>query len=379
MSTVTTTATVAPGQRTLAGLLAEADIEINGDRPWDLQVHDDCFYRRVLSGGSLALGEAYMDRWWDCNALDQFFFRVLRAGLREKAARSWRFYRDVIKAYVLNRQGRSRAFAIGERHYDKGNDLYCAMLDKRMVYSCGYWKEAATLDAAQKAKLDLVCRKIGLTPGDRVLDIGCGWGSFVQYAAKEYGAEMVGITVSEEQVRLARERCKNLPVEVRYQDYRDVKGTFDHVVSIGMFEHVGPKNYDTYMEVVKRCLAPEGLFLLHTIGASTSSHVVDPWIDRYIFPGGVIPSVAQIADAAEGYFVMEDWHNIGPHYDPTLMAWYRNVEGQWDALASYDERFRRMWRYYLLMSAGNFRARANQVWQIVFSHEGVLGGYDNVR
>ena len=380
MPRVANTQTMAPGQHAIAELLAEADIEIDGDRPWDMQVHHPRLYRRILSGGSLALGEAYMDGWWDCDALDEFFFRVLRTGLREKASTSWRFYWNVVKAYLMNRQGASRAYDIGTSHYDKGNDLYQAMLDARMVYSCAYWKGADALDAAQVAKLDLVCRKIGLASGDRVLDIGCGWGSFARYAARAYGAEVVGITVSKEQVTLGRARCAGLPVEVRFQDYRDLDETFDHIVSIGMFEHVGPKNYATYMDVVKRCLNPGGLFLLHTIGASTSSHVVDPWIDTYIFPGGVIPSVAQVADAAEGRLVVEDWHNIGVHYDPTLMAWHRNLERRWDELPDrYDERFRRMWTYYLLMSAGNFRARANHVWQIVFSHDGLLGGYQSVR
>lgn len=379
-STVANIPTKAPGQDAIAALLAEADIEVNGDRPWDMRVHNPQLYRRLLSGGSLALGETYMDGWWDCDAVDVFFHRILRAGVREKAAVSWRFYWNVVKAYLTNPQRAARAYHVGEVHYDKGNDLYQAMLDERLVYSCGYWKGANTLEEAQAAKLDLVCRKIGLAPGDRVLDIGCGWGSFARFAARTYGAEVVGITVSEEQAERGRARCAGFPVEIRLQDYRDLDEMFDHVVSIGMFEHVGPKNYATYMQIVKRCLSPDGLFLLHTIGASTSSRVVDPWIDKYIFPGGVIPSATHIAEATEGRFVIEDWHNIGAHYDPTLMAWHRNVTRRWDALADrYDERFRRMWTYYLLMSAGNFRARANQVWQIVFSHNGRRGGYESVR
>ncbi len=380
MPTVADTQHASAEQQAVQALLDEADIQIGGDRPWDIQVHRTDFYRRVLAGGSMALGEAYMDGWWDCDALDEFTCRVLRAGLREKAGTSWRLIWNVVRARLLNRQSRSRAYHIGEAHYDKGNDLYRAMLDRRMVYSCAYWKQADTLDEAQEAKLDLICRKIGLRSGQRVLDIGCGWGGFAQYAAEEYGAEVVGITVSKKQVRLARERCAGLPVEIRYQDYRDLDESFDHIVSVGMFEHVGPKNYRTYMEVVKRCLRPEGLFLLHTIGASTTSDVVDPWIDTYIFPGGVIPSTKQIAEAAEGLFVHEDWHNFGADYDPTLVAWHENFERHWDALRErYDERFRRMWNYYLLMSAGNFRARANQVWQIVFSHDGLPGGYESVR
>lgn len=367
-------------RRAAQELLDMADVRINGNRPWDIQIRNPGFYNRVMAGGSLALGETYMNGWWDCEALDEFIYRLLRSGVREKASRSWQFVWNYVKAQILNMQSRSRAYEVGERHYDMGNDLYEAMLDERMVYSCAYWKDADTLDAAQTAKLDLICRKIDLQPGMRVLDIGCGWGSLLQYAAEEYGAEGVGVTVSKEQVTLGRERCQGLPVEIRLQDYRELDETFDRVVSVGMFEHVGPKNYRTYMEVVKRCLESDGLSLLHTIGSPQTSNVVDPWIDRYIFPNGIIPSATQIAKAAEGLFVIEDWHNFGAYYDFTLMAWDQNFEEHWDALAAhYDERFRRMWQYYLLSSAGNFRARENQVWQIIFSHDGLLGGYESVR
>lgn len=249
-----------------------------------------------------------------------------------------------------------------------------------MVYTCGYWKNAKDLDEAQEAKLDLVCRKIGLASGQRVLDIGCGWGSFAKFAAENYGAQVVGITVSKEQVRLAQERCAGWPVEIRLQDYRAMRETFDRVISLGMFEHVGYKNYRTYFEVARRCLKEDGLFLLHTIGGNVSAKSTDPWIDKYIFPNSMIPSAAQIAKAAEGLFVMEDWHNFGADYDKTLLAWYQNVESHWLELSTrYDERFHRMWRYYLLSCAGSFRVRVNQLWQIVYSKQGVQGGYTAIR
>lgn len=381
MSTTTvSTRKESTARRSLQKLLQEAGVQLNGDRPFDPQVHDDRLYRRVLSGGTLAVGEAYVDGWWDCQVLDQLFYRLLRARLDEEIGWSWQLLWNIVKAFVLNLQSPSRAYEVGEEHYDRGNDLFRHMLDGRMVYSCGYWRRADTLDEAQEAKLDLVCRKLNLEPGMRVLDIGCGWGSFAQYAAEEYGVKVVGVTVSEEQVDLARERCADLPVEIRLQDYRDVDEVFDRVVSIGMFEHVGHKNHRTYMETVRRCLKDDGLSMLHTIGNSSSSSVTDPWIEKYVFPNGLIPSAHQITKAAEDLFVIEDWHNFGPDYDRTLMAWARNFESSWDVLSGrYSDRFYRMWRYYLYQCAGAFRARRSQLWQIVLSPEGVDGRYVSVR
>lgn len=366
-------------------LLAHADVKINGDRPWDIHVHDERLYARVISGGSLALGESYMDGWWDCDALDELIARVMRAKLGKKISVGWNLLWRYVHARVANAGSAQHAFEIGEKHYDIGNDLFRAMLDKRLLYTCAYWtdaqgKEAASLDEAQEAKLDLICRKIGLKKGDKVLDIGCGWGGFCKFAAEKYGAQVVGITVSKEQKELVCELCKGLQVEIRLTDYRDVTETFDHIVSIGMFEHVGLKNYRTYMEVANRCLKDDGYFLLHTIGGNTSHMFTDPWLDTYIFPGSLIPSIAQMGKAIEGIFVMEDWHNFGVSYDKTLMAWHANFEKAWPALApNYSPRFYRMWRYYLLVCAGLFRARECNLWQIVLSKKGTLGGYQSVR
>jgi cyclopropane-fatty-acyl-phospholipid synthase len=365
---------------TIKNLLELADIKINGDRPWDIKVHNPGLYDRVLAGGSLALGEAYMDEWWDSDALDEFFNRILRSNIDQQVKWNPSAIWNVITAKFVNMQSRSRAYKVGEHHYDLGNDLFKNMLDKRLVYSCGYWKKADDIDKAQEAKLDLICRKIGLEKGMRVLDIGCGWGSFAQFAAENYGAEVVGVTVSREQVKLGNERSKDLPVEIRLKDYRDLNDKFDRIVSIGMFEHVGSKNYRMFMQVAHRCLKDEGLLLLHTIGSNISMVTTDPWINKYIFPNGMIPSTRQIALASEGLFVMEDWHNFGVYYDKTLMAWYKNFTKNWNKLGDrYDHRFYRMWTYYLLMSAGSFRARKNQLWQVVFSKKGVSGGYDSIR
>jgi cyclopropane-fatty-acyl-phospholipid synthase len=350
-----------------------AGITVNGDKPWDIKVHDERFYRRVISEGALGLGEAYMDGWWDAPALDQFFTRVMAADLESKVRGSIKLKLHVLKSKLFNFQKRSRAFQVGEQHYDAGNDLYRAMLDKRMAYTCGYWRAARTLDEAQEAKLDLVCRKIGLKAGMTVLELGCGWGSFARFAAEKYGAEVTGVTVSQEQVELGTAECAGLPVTLELKDYRDVSGLYDRVISIGILEHVGYKNYRTYMELVHRCLKDEGIAFVHTIGGNVSATTTNPWTDRYIFPNGMLPSIAQIAAAMEGLFVMEDWHNFGPDYDKTLMAWHRNFEKAWPRLKDrYGERFHRMWNFYLLGSAGGFRSRATQLWQIVMTKAGRL-------
>jgi len=359
-------------------LLASADIKINGDRPWDVQVHNPKFYARVLAQGSIGLGESYMDGWWDCEKLDEFFARILRIKLDEKVKRDliW----PVIKSKFLNMQTVRKSFAVGRTHYDIGNELYEKMLDKRTIYSCGYWRNASTLDKAQEAKLDLVCKKMGLKPGMRILDIGCGWGGFLKYAAQKYKVKGVGITISKEQAKFARESCKGLPIEIRMQEYRSLNEKFDRIISIGMFEHVGQKNYHTFMRVVHKNLKKDGLFLLHTIGSNKSHTVQDAWMLKYIFQGGKIPSLEEITVSMDGLFVMEDFHNFGQDYDPTLMAWHNNFVKSWDSIKrKYSERFYRMWRYYLLSCVGNFRSRNVQVWQMVFSKKGIVGGYRSIR
>ncbi|MET0814161.1 MAG: cyclopropane fatty acyl phospholipid synthase [Pseudoxanthomonas sp.] len=366
-------------QRRVAELLEEADVRIGGEREWDLQVRDPHFYPRVLGQGSLGLGESYMDGWWEARSLDGFLFHVLRARLEQRVPSAGELW-DALRARLLNMQTRSRSREVGERHYDLGNDLYAAMLGKRLVYSCAYWTQADgrvidDLDAAQEAKLDLICRKLRLQPGMRVLDIGCGWGEALKFAAERYGVSGVGVTISAEQAEYARKLCAGLPIEIRLQDYRELDERFDAAFSIGMFEHVGVKNYRRYFETTQRCLPPGGLFLLHTIGTNRSVNHTDPWIGRYIFPNSMLPSAAQIAQAAEGLFVVEDWHNFGTDYDRTLQAWRANVESAWPANPRYDERFRRMWRYYLSASMATFRTRNSQLWQVVLSNGGMKGGY----
>lgn len=367
-------------KRLIEQILAQAGIEVNGRNPWDITVRDDRFYRRVLFDGSLGLGESYMDGWWECDRLDEFFSRIIPTNPERKIKGSVKLLYLGLRSRVFNLARKSRAYQVGRKHYDTGNDLFEIMLDRRMCYSCAYWDETNDLDDAQEAKLDLICRKLGLKPGDRLLDIGCGWGSLVKYAAERYGVEAVGITVSAEQASLGRELCAGLPVEIRLQDYRDIDEPFDHVASVGMFEHVGHRNYRTYMRVVHRCLKDGGLFLLHTIGKHYTENTFDPWMEAYIFPNTLVPSMKQIAAAAETSFIVEDWQNFGSDYDQTLLAWFGNFDSRWQEIRDrYDDRFYRMWKYYLLSDAGAFRCRSVQVWQIVMSKQGVPGGYRSIR
>ncbi|MXP48936.1 cyclopropane fatty acyl phospholipid synthase [Pantoea sp. Eser] len=355
-------------------LLEKADIEINGSRSWDIQVKNPDFFKRVLQEGSLGLGESYMDGWWECDRLDIFFHHVLKHKLDQQLPHHFKDTLRIAAARLTNLQSKKRAWIVGKEHYDLGNDLFSLMLDPYMQYSCGYWKEATTLAAAQEAKLDMICRKLALEPGMSLLDIGCGWGGLAEFAARHYGVKVHGVTISAEQQKLAQQRSEGLDVTILLQDYRDLNEQFDRIVSVGMFEHVGPKNYATYFDVVDRNLKPDGIFLLHTIGAIKTDMNVDPWIDKYIFPNGCLPSVRHIADASEPHFILEDWHNFGADYDTTLMAWYERFIQAWPQLAdSYGERFKRMFSYYLNACAGAFRARDIQLWQVVFSRS-VEGG-----
>lgn len=364
-----------PYKKIATELLAHADIRVNGSEPYDIQVHNQNFYKRVLQQGSLGLGESYMDGWWDCERLDIFFHKVLRAGLENKLPQNLRDIFKIATARLFNLQTQKRAWMVGKEHYDLGNDLFTAMLDPNMQYSCGYWKNADNLAQAQEHKLDLICRKLDLKPGMTLLDIGCGWGGLAGYAAKYFGVSVTGVTISVEQQKLAQTRCKGLDVNIILEDYRDLHEKFDRIVSVGMFEHVGPKNYATYFDVVRHNLKEDGLFLLHTIGSNRDKVNVDSWISKYIFPNGCLPSIQKIAHAMDNKFVMEDWHNFGADYDKTLMAWYQRFLACWPSIESnYTPRFKRMFSYYLNACAGAFRARDIQLWQIVLSPKGHIGG-----
>ncbi|CEG57742.1 cyclopropane fatty acyl phospholipid synthase [Legionella fallonii] len=371
---------ISKSQSLVRELLLLAGIKINGSEEYDIQIHNDNFYTRVLRNGDLGLGESYVERWWDSKRIDLMIERLVNARVEEKLKKSPYLLFKLLLSKIFNFQNPRRAFQVGEKHYDIGNDLFKIMLDSRMNYSCGYWKSAATLDEAQLNKLDLVCRKLLLKPGMRLLDIGCGWGGLARFAAENYGVQVLGITVSKQQYELAKTYCANLPVEIRLQDYRKLEGTFDRIASLGMFEHVGHLNYRKYMQIASNCLIDEGIFLLHCIGGNASTTQASPWISKYIFPNGMLPSIAQIGTAVEHLLVMEDWHNFGPDYYKTLMAWYDNFLAGWDKIKNnYDESFFRMWNYYLLSCAGTFKARDLQLWQIVFSKNGLKERYEAPR
>jgi len=360
-----------PLQESAQHLFEYADVRFNGDRPWDIQVHNPELYRRLLVGGSLGMGESYIEGWWDAEALDVLFDKVIGAMLVKrltgvaKMKIAWR----LLESSVVNFQTTARAGQVAEAHYDLGNDLFERMLDPSMNYSCGYWANADNLEQAQQHKMDLICRKLKLEPGMRVLDIGCGWGSLAQYMAENHGVQVRGLTVSKEQQALAIERTQGLDVDIVLEDYRSTTGEFDRIVSVGMLEHVGRKNYPTYFQQVHNLLAADGICLIHTIGTEVNKSSTDPFIGKYIFPNGAIPSRASINNASLDLLRVEDWHNFGPDYDLTLMAWSDNFEASWPELQdAYSERFYRMWRYYLNCCAGYFRSRQGQLWQMVYTH-----------
>ncbi len=352
----------------ITDLLGIADVQVNGARPWDIQVHDERFYGMLLHKKSLGFGESYMAGWWDCEALDQCVKRLIKSNVESTFNIRPLLWLQILTHRLFNFQTKRLAPVVAKKHYDVGNDLFYCMLDKNRIYSCGYWKDAENLDQAQLNKLELICKKLELAPGMRLLDIGCGFGGFAKYAAENYGVEVVGITVSKEQAQSAMTYCAGLPIKICLQDYRELKGQFDRIASIGMFEHVGYKNYRLFMRIVKSCLAPEGLFLLHTMGSNYSFVSGDEWLNKYIFPNGMLPSIKQLGRAFEGSFIMEDWHNFGLYYYPTLLSWHDNFNQHWDELKSrYSEEFRRMWNFYLLSCAGAALARKFQVWQTVLS------------
>jgi cyclopropane-fatty-acyl-phospholipid synthase len=368
----------------LQRLMLGAGIEVNGPAPWDFQLHDRGAWRRILTGGTLGFGESYMDGQWDCERVDELVCRLMRAdadrAITAEAAALPGWLAQVLRHGLANLQSVARAFHVGERHYDLGNDLFAEMLDSRMVYSCAYWPQATHLEQAQRHKLELIGRKLELAPGQRLLDVGCGWGGLAAYAAQHFGCEVVGATVSKEQAVLARERCAGLPVTIALQDWRSLGGRYDKIASVGMFEHVGPKNYAAYFERMRELLTDEGLLLLHTIGIDRTERATNPWIDRYIFPNGKLPSALEITRACEGQFVIEDWHNFAADYDRTLMAWWERFERAWPKLRPlYGERFHRMWKLYLLGSAGFFRSRQGQLWQLVLAPRSRTREYRSVR
>ena len=363
-------------------IFSSVGIVVNGSNPWDIQILDERAFSLILSRWSLGLGEGFMRGYWDCLDLEEFLYRLLKDDHNEKIRgyANLSLAYEILRAKLLNLQSKSRAFIVGKHHYDAGQDVFLAMLDKEMMYSCAYWEHAHDLDKAQLDKMELICRKLQLKPGETLLEIGCGWGGFARYAAQNYGVEVIGITISQEQYQIAKHKCASENVQIMLKDYRDLKGKFNKIVSIGMFEHVGEKNYGEYFSVASRLLDDDGIFLLHTIGSDVTTLRTDPWIEKYIFPNGKIPSIGEIGVAIEGHFILEDLQNIGLDYEKTLLAWDQKFITSWPSLScKYDSTFYRMWRYYLLGCAAYFKSRQGQLWQLVLTKRNYSSIYRSIR
>ncbi|MDC0357386.1 cyclopropane fatty acyl phospholipid synthase [Oligoflexia bacterium] len=356
--------------------------EVQVDKDMEEALQNPSVLRHYINDGVLGLGETYMQGQWDTARLDQFMYHAFTRPGPDYGNRLWlTFILHRMKERLIDAQAGLKAFNIGREHYDIGNDLFKAMLDKGMSYTGGYWAEAATLEEAQTAKLELICRKLDLKPGMHILDIGCGWGNFAKYAAENYGVAVTGVTVSKEQAEEATKLCQGLPVEIKLQDYRSLVGQFDHIVSIEMIEAVGRKNLPVYYSTVERLLKDNGRFLLQVISTETcsrrSNRRVDQfllWILKYIFPDGYLPKATELADAGGTKLIPQAWENFGPDYDKTLMAWGENFNTYWGALKdNYGEDFKRRWNFYLYSCAALFRARLVHLYQIVYSKNTVAG------
>jgi cyclopropane-fatty-acyl-phospholipid synthase len=364
----------------VTNLLSQAGITINGNAPWDIQVNRDHFYRGALRG-SLGFGESYMKRDWDVESLDALFRRIIRMDIVHSPLVTLnRLYLD-IKSRLTNLQTRIGSLAIAEHHYDLDHRLYELFLGPYNQYTCCFFNKAQSLEDAEVEKLEMICNKLDLSEGDRVLDIGCGWGGFAKYAAETRGCRVTGISISKEQIAYAREYVAGLPVDIVECDYRDLPsrfdaGHFDKAVIIGMIEHVGYKNYRKLVRIVHRALKDDGVFLLHTIGNSRRTTVADPWMEKYIFRNSMVPAMSQLANAFEGLFVVQDWENYGHYYAPTLAAWQQNFEANWPQIEAieterrFDEKFRRMFNYYFLSCKAGFETEHINLWHIVMSKEG---------
>ena len=350
----------------LEPMLARAGVSIGGKESCDIQVADQRFYRVVLTQGSLGLGEAYLRGWWTCNDLEELSYRLIQSGLyKASLLLPLPLVADLVHA-TFNQQSKEKSLRVAVQHYSLGNDIFLSFLGSYHNYSCGYYLETDDLDEAQRLKLEKGCRLLDLRPGDRVLDVGGGWGEFARYAATHHGCQVTSINIADEQIKFAKEYCKDASVEVRRCDYRDITGRFDKIMVMAMLTHVGYKNYRQFMEIMARCLEPGGMMLIESVGGHKSMKNCEPWINRYIFPGGVLPSLRQIDAAIAGLFSRKVLDEFGSSYVHTLRAWNRNFLQAWPAhQCRYDERVRLMFEYFFQTVAGAFRAGYLLHWHIL--------------
>lgn len=349
-------------------LLQKADIQIEGIRPWDIRIRHPDFFKRIMLQGLLGLGESYMDGWWECDRLDIFIYKFLANKLDDAVPENFSDILMILSEKIFNRKSDDCDSRVLVKKYDIGYDVFTHMLDPYMQYSCGYWRNGATLAEAQEAKLKMICEKLQLAPGMRVLDIGCGWGGTAEYIARHYDVYVEGITNSTEEQKVAQSRCQGLDITIMLEDYQDLSDDkFDRVIALGTLEYIELKNYSDFFKAVARSLKPDGLFLLHSTGSTQLVNHVGPWLNKYIFPNGCLPSGQQLVQSIEPYFVIEDWDNLGTDYDKTLMSWSEKINESWPVLSmNHSPKFKRMLDYYLCSGAGFFRAGRIQLRQILF-------------
>lgn len=349
--------------------LEQADIQVEGSRPWDIKICHPGFFKCIMQQGLLGLGESYMDGWWECERLDIFVYKFLSGQLDEALPTHLHDILKFFSAKLLSIRSDENNSKRGHNDYEIGDDIFAIMLDSYMQYSCGCWRQATCLNEAQTAKLDMMCEKLQLTPGMRVLDIGCGWGGTAEYMARHYDVYVEGITDSTEQQKIAQARCEGLNVTIMLGDFRDpLDDQFDRIIALGTLQNIGLKSYKTFFEWVASCLRPDGFFLLQSIGSGQLVNHIGPWINKYIFPGGCLPSGEQIIHSTQPYLHIEDWINLGEDYDKTFMAWEKRINTAWPELRHhYSPKFKRMLDYYLCSCAGFLRARKLNMWEVVFS------------
>lgn len=348
--------------------------------PLHLQIHNPNTYDRILAFGTLGFCEAYMEGWWDeannnlIELIGLFYRSNVYAKARDKVtiALALKVIQQRLRTLPVLIQNSRRNV---QHHYDLGNDFYQLFLDPTLTYSCGYRvHETDSLEQMQLQKYDLICRKLALKPGETLIDIGCGWGGMLIYAAERYGVSGTGITLSVEQAKLAQERIEQRgltdKIKIVIADYREIKGQYDKFVSIGMFEHVGKGNFATFMQKAADLLTPNGVGMLHTI-VTQSQERNGAWVDKYIFPGGYAPQLHELThELWAAKLKVAHCENLKPHYAETLKRWAQNFTGNRDRITAlsetYDERFLRMWYLYLQSFEASFRYGGLHVYQLLF-------------
>ena len=365
-------------KKLIHSLLDKADITINGNDPWDMQIHDQTIYKDIVLKGSLGLGDGYIKQKWDVDKIDVFFEKILKARVSFLPSLTGALYE--VQDSLSNAQVGKKAFEVGTYHYDLGNELYELMLGESMAYSSArFLDKKNSLTQAQYNKFDQLCKKLELKPGMKILEIGSGWGTFAKFAMSQYGVSVVGLTVSKEQKAYAEKACKGLPAQFILMDYQHIpnkyNGIFDRVVSIEMIEAVGSKNLKTYFSTIAKTLKPDGKFGMQVILGSGED---DIFISKRIFPNGHVPSAKEIINNSFAFLHVQHWDSFGKDYEKTLLHWEKNFKNNWNDIKRikdtsgdkiYDKDFYRMWRYYLLLCAAGFRVGYIDVAQIVMTKD----------